>query len=784
MALLLLLASCQFLATNQVNKTHGKPSPVVRLDDNSDAPLWSQTQEILNNRCVVCHACYDAPCQLKLTSIEGIDRGANATPVYDGRRLIAADPTRLFVDAETTEQWRKKGFHPVLNEREQNAETNLQLSLMYQLLVQKREHPLPKQALLPEDLDVSLMRKASCPKIETYQNFKTEHPLMGMPFGLPGLNDSEFKTIEQWIATGGKQPVHAVPTVTVQKQIDFWEQFFNGASMKQQLVNRYLYEHLYLAHLYFSDAADKTQFFTLVRSYTPPGQPIQVIPARRPFDSPYIPRANAQPPLASDEQDFYYRLRAVNSTIVNKTHQPYVLNDKRHAFWQEIFYQPQYKVAKLPSYEVNVASNPFIAFADIPARSRYKFLLEEAQYSIMNFIKGPVCRGQIALDVINDNFWISFINPDSPYLDSLDSFLDENAHLLTFPSNWGNGVHLFAWNELADSSMSFMQKKTEHMDKVINAQSPLTLDIVWDGYQGENDNAALTIMRNFDSATVVKGFAGTEPKTSWLLGYTLLERIHYLLVAGFEVNGNVGHQLVTRLYMEFLRMEGEAAFISLLPKEKQLPVKNTWYVDAGDNVDEHFDVLLKHSVQGKGIPYKSDDVQSELYDLLTAHTHANRYTIEPKDYPGMDVEALMQLHGLVGINVSILPQVSLLRVTGDQGQDYWFTLMNHSAHKNLSHLISEKATRTPEKDELNVLPGIITAYPNGFLSLRSDELDDFYQLVKAVKNEQDYVLLLDRYGVRRTSDKFWSMSDAAHDFFRQDAGIEYGMLDYNRLQNR
>ena len=30
---------------------------------------------VLERRCVVCHACYDAPCQLKLSSPAGIGRG-------------------------------------------------------------------------------------------------------------------------------------------------------------------------------------------------------------------------------------------------------------------------------------------------------------------------------------------------------------------------------------------------------------------------------------------------------------------------------------------------------------------------------------------------------------------------------------------------------------------------------------------------------------------------------------------------------------------------------------
>ena len=54
-----------------------------------------------------------------------------------------------------------------------------------------------------------------------------------------------------------------------------------------------------------------------------------------------------------------------------------------------------------------------------------------------------------------------------------------------------------------------------------------------------------TIFRHFDSASVVKGLVGEPPKTAWVIGYPLLERIYYLLVAGYDVWGNTPHQLQT-----------------------------------------------------------------------------------------------------------------------------------------------------------------------------------------------------------------------------------------------
>jgi hypothetical protein len=112
--------------------------------------------------------------------------------------------------------------------------------------------------------------------------------------------------------------------------------------------------------------------------------------------------------------------------------------------------------------------------------------------------------------------------------------------------------------------------------------------VLWDG-DGRNPNAGLTIFRHFDQGSVVQGLVGAPPKTAWIIGYPLLERIHYLLVAGFDVYGNVGHQLNTRVYMDYLRMEGEANFLALLPKASRKSVRDYWYRGAESRAKEYID---------------------------------------------------------------------------------------------------------------------------------------------------------------------------------------------------
>jgi hypothetical protein len=85
-------------------------------DEDSLQVSWREdVLPVLENRCIVCHGCYDAPCQLKLSSYEGLMRGANPAKVYDGSRIRAAQPTRLGIDATTDEEWQAMGFHSVLN---------------------------------------------------------------------------------------------------------------------------------------------------------------------------------------------------------------------------------------------------------------------------------------------------------------------------------------------------------------------------------------------------------------------------------------------------------------------------------------------------------------------------------------------------------------------------------------------------------------------------------------------------------------------------------------------
>lgn len=764
-----LLSSCYWMNKKDYNKAYGDAGAISRQNAHlQHSALSTQAQTILDNRCVVCHACYDAPCQLKLNSIEGIDRGANKTPIYNAYRLLANTPSHFFEDGEGRDEWRKQEFFPVLNERIQDKDTNLDLSVMYQMLTLKNENPNPSTALLPDVFDLKLVRNQYCPKIEEFADFKSEHPLWGMPYGLPAIPEKEFSVVKQWLEEGAQIPLRPALSNALQLQIQRWEALLNGSTLKDRLVARYLYEHLYLADLYFDEIKEQ-QFFRVVRSYTPPGQAIKVMPSRRPYDAPLNPL-------------FYYRIKPIYSSIVAKTHMPYALNTQRYQLWQQLFYLPTYPVTTLPSYDIATSSNPFITFEQIPMRSRYKFLLEEAQFSIMNFIKGPVCRGQVALSVINDHFWVVFVNPDLKVIDAEEQFLRENKDLLQFPAYWESNGKPWNWLTLAKNQKVYMERRTQFMNEHLNKDVRMDINVVWDGY-GKNPNAALSIFRHFDSATVVKGFAGNNPQTAWLITYPLLERIHYLLVAGFDVNGNIVHQLLTRLYMDFLRMEGEANFLSLLPKQTRLEVQSQWYEGASSDVHDYFDVLVNQLAVDSKIPYVTNDPKKELFSLLAKHTHAKRYPLNFNQPNLKAISALAKLNSMQGYNVSFLAQTSIIEVQV-AGKSYWYSLLHHNVYQNKTRLLTEAKARSPEKDSVLLTEQIISAYPNAFFSIKANQVADFITKIQQLSSEKDYQLLKDQCGVRRTDLGFWLYSDRLHQYFKSTSGIEYGLLDYNRLENR
>jgi len=770
----LLSGGCAGMRGVQLDEEYGEARPRHRLTVDAASQrvdYWRDVKPVLDSRCVVCHGCYDAPCQLRLTAFEGIDRGSSKSPVYDGGRLLSANLTRLFEDAHSAQEWRQMGFYPVLNERDQTPQANRNAGVMARTLTRKRKHPLPGSKRLPARFDLSLDRNQQCPAIEAFDAFEQKYPLWGMPYALPALSDDDDRVLMRWIEDGARYYPPPPLGDAYQRRIPRWETFLNGRSNKQQLMSRYIYEHLFLGHIYFDDVEER-KYFRLVRSRTAPGIPINQIATRRPYDDPRVERV-------------YYRLQPVRTTILAKTHMPYAFGEVRMARFQELFLSPSYEVTELPSYAPEVASNPFIAFHSIPASSRYRFMLDEARFTIMGFIKGPVCRGQIALGVIEDQFWVVFVDPDNKVMNEGGHFLDRESDNLRLPSSEGSEALLLTpWLRYSRLEDKYLAAKGAYMKKALSGPADVTLDIVWNGDR-KNTNAALTIFRHFNSATVVKGFVGDVPKTAWLIEYPVLERIHYLLVAGFDVYGNAGHQLNSRLYMDFLRMEGEANFLLLLPESARIRERDFWYRGAEKDVQEYMTLpgFEDHSVPA--IDYETNDEKLELFGMLEQRLEqvlSSRHTLAAIPDSGIRDE-LDRLNLVVGIPANLMPQTAFVRIESATADQY-LTIVHNNAHLNITSMFGERKERLPDEDRLNSIPGFIGSYPNVFFVVDESELAAFVTTISELRTEDDYSRLLDAYGIRRTNPDFWSNSDTFHLAYQRQSLLEFGILDYSRLENR
>lgn len=179
-------------------------TPAPAQDASQAAPDYrSQIKPLLAARCVACHACFDAPCQLNLTSFEGIDRGASKAKVYQGARLREADPTRLGLDAQSTAEWRNKGFFSATTGVDAKSGAARPGGVMLDLLTLKKRSPEPADAgPLGQGYDLGINRGQQCPTPEQSSRHARHFPKGGMPYGLPPVSDAEFSLLARWL-TGG-----------------------------------------------------------------------------------------------------------------------------------------------------------------------------------------------------------------------------------------------------------------------------------------------------------------------------------------------------------------------------------------------------------------------------------------------------------------------------------------------------------------------------------------------------------------------------------------------------
>ncbi|MGV8664232.1 fatty acid cis/trans isomerase, partial [Pseudomonas aeruginosa] len=146
-------------------------------------------------------------------------------------------------------------------------------------------------------------------------------------------------------------------------------------------------------------------------------------------------------------------------------------------------------------------AHPFAISAGIPPRARYQFMLDNAESFTRTFIRGPVCRGQIATDVIRDNFWVVFQDPEQDLFVTDATFRAQSAPLLALPGQFD------ALKSLLGRWSADRAKRNEYEDlgeDVYAGAPPPTWTPLWHG----NAISLPSNSRQFDSSSVRRGLLG------------------------------------------------------------------------------------------------------------------------------------------------------------------------------------------------------------------------------------------------------------------------------------
>jgi len=729
----------------------------------------SQVQPIFDRRCAVCHSCFESACQLKLTSADMLIRGANSH-LPTGGLLKAAPRTDLMV---TLEQQRRGGFYSV-------TEGNSNSILVNVLLAGNDKSNLPVEKYVkPED-------RMCVTSVDAFQKLDLQkQKSLGMPYYMAALSSSELKILMAWASSGSKTPSESTMQRLAQPKqpavILAWENFFNNREWKARWTARYLYEHLFTAHFYFEQSPG--EFYELVRSKTSAPEKIDEITTQRPFDMPWMLQHN-----------FYYRLRKVQSTIVDKQHFVYKINKDTMLELKNLFWFSNWNGTP-ESNPFNFADkNPFVAFEHIPAQARYRWMLKNAKMLLDMDMRSDNCHGNGAAGPLRDNFLFMFVKPESDVsVRYLDFFKHANQYLQMANTVFSNLM-------LNVSFKSNQEKYSQIKQKYQKALFPngFTFNDIWDGENG-TQMPFFTIMRHEENVSVHEGPWGPRPRVSLLLDYVSFERLYYNCVGLSTLFDNINDKIGTVLYLRDMGREAEEQLLSFIPEELREKVRAEWIQGEGR---KHMYDASKFSLKFNRnllniseFKIDSNDPYGSLMDyLLLKSGRFSKRVIGTNYYPtSQDTPQYAKLKALSiamskeevkgeGNRATHFPNISYLIVKGENQSINYYTIIANRFYEYVNYLKLEEPTglnfgRIPKKDTMNIFPEVIANYPMKIYIVDETNLDKMISDMKSVKNRSDYVAFDKIYGLQKLNSNFWNIIDHLQTYYIRKDIINNGSLD-------
>ncbi|MFO1109303.1 MAG: fatty acid cis/trans isomerase [Bradyrhizobium sp.] len=736
-----------------------------------------QVQPILDSKCVSCHSCYDSPGQLDLRNAKGVERGAIKMDPYQLLRTTPIEPTLLWDNPNTIEDWRKIGFFSVTDGGNK--------SILAKMLQLGKANPVEPRAKFPAEIEIdAIARKNVLPTASELNDYARKHPKEGMPFATAGLTDQEFETLLKWLEQGAVfDEVAAQPTPIEQAEIDKWESFLNATDDRSKLVARYIYEHWYLFHVYF-DNAGTGHFFQLIRSSTPSGLP--PVPVRQ-----HLPNDPVDGPI-------YYRWKLVDQTLCAKQHQ-LVLNasNDRLGRYKSIFNETNWEVSKLPGYSRQAQMDPLNTFAAIPAKLRYKFMLADAWYYRATVSWGSSCRGNLIVGVVQDVEWTFFENPETSLYVNDEQFRAALAPYVGLKDTEDLIAYIGVTKDFIARRNEAIRLTASRLSQASGNRS--RIEDIWAGDQ-VGDVPMVMPFRNGDNAFVPQpgSAVGDYPKTGWVLDLPIMERLLYEAVYNFDLFGESSPMLGLREGAGMSRRLAELNFLRFLPADKRLAIYSSWYDTALSRLkpEQSLPDLGPDLTLPAAINYKTSDPQREFYDMALQRVSKFVKSADPINRPQAGDNPDPVTRAMISIVAAgkqqtpswrkfktRLPEATFLRIDspGKDPSIYTMTMDRELATKAFA--INELQGADPTKDKITISPGILTVYPNFMFRIDEKDIEEFASKLTNADSEQQFTAVVDRWGVRRSDPQFWTMIHSATDYVRRTDPPRAAIFDVNRYKN-
>ncbi len=740
---------------------------------------------IFDTKCVACHSCFDAPGQLDLRSVKGIQRGAMKIDTYAPREE-AIEPTFVWNSPNTLDDWRKMGFFSVIEGGRD--------SILGKLLALGHANPVEPNAQFPADIKIDqLERKNYLANKYEIDGYIEQYPKEGMPLAVSGLTDEEYKAMMSWLEDGAPIDYEAPePTAKELAQIQKWEDFLNGEDKRSRLVGRYFFEHLLYVNFLFEDRDDANSFI-LVRSTTPSGEdtvPVYQHIANKPVDG-----------------EFYYRFLLLDLTdCVKNTRLQLLASDEKLGRFKNIFYEEDWSVDQLPGYTEAERFSPLITFRAIPAKARWRFNLANSWFLRGQITYGPSCHGNIATGVVRDVGWDIFESPETSLYVTDPQYRAEVDPLLSEMVNPANLLDAFVNRHKYVKQHKEFKKRALARAKETGYRS--NFSDIWRG-EHPDDLPLVSFVRHDDNAYVVEGrWVPFEfPKAINVFDLPSSESSLYSAVINFDLYGPGIWQIFgAREQFGLTRTDTELNFLRFLPRKVRRPMWKSWYL--GELSEERWKAEDPHYAPDDTIPtdikYSTDDPKREFYERLLEYmgsrVNANDPINRPK--PGDDADRITKaLISIVAASreqeptwrkfKTFLPEAVFLRIDRSGQEPGIYTMTHDRDYATKAFLTMSLQEDIPGNAKVAILEGAYTAYPNFMFRINEDEIEKFAASLIDADTQKKFTAIVERWGIRRSSPDFWPVLNSVTAYVErtnpsgapQRAGGRAGTFDINRYKN-